>query len=280
MDAARGRLPSAEAPLPARGNVLGVRVSICDYASAVEAVIAAARARRSLLVTAADVHQIIQARRDPRFGAALNSFDVITPDGQPVRWGLAWTGQADLRERVYGPTLMLALCARAAQESLPICLYGSRPATLERLKEVLTRRYPGLQVVAALPGRFRPLSGAERTADVRAIAESGAQLVFVGMGCPRQEWWAFHMRSHVRAPLISVGAAFDLHAGLVAQAPQWMQAHGLEWLFRLTREPKRLWRRYLLLTPRFLPLIALQALGYEFTPPSDLTDAERAPCPG
>jgi N-acetylglucosaminyldiphosphoundecaprenol N-acetyl-beta-D-mannosaminyltransferase len=274
-------LPSeAASELPARANILGVRVSVCDYASVVEAVLAAARAQRSLLVTAADVNQIMQARADRLFAAALNTFEVITPDGQPVRWGLRWTRQARLADRVYGPTLMLRLCERAAAEGVPVALYGSRPDTLERLRRALEQHAPGLQVVAQIAGRFRPLDRLEMDADAAVLGASGARIVFVGMGCPRQEWWAFLMRPALPCAVVAVGAAFDFHAGMVAQAPPWMQKRGLEWLFRLSREPRRLWRRYVLVTPRYLPLIALQACGFRFPAPSELRGAYERPCPG
>jgi N-acetylglucosaminyldiphosphoundecaprenol N-acetyl-beta-D-mannosaminyltransferase len=267
--------------LPARANIVGVRVSITRYEETVCAVMDAARAGRSLLVTAADVHQIMQARRDPTFAAVVNAFDIVTPDGQPVRWGMRWTRQARLTERVYGPTLMLHVAAAARDAAMPVYLYGSRADTLERLRAALVARYPGLLVAGLRAGRFRPLDDAERTEDAAAIRDSGARIVLVGMGCPRQEWWAFHMRERLPMPVLTVGAAFDFHAGIVAQAPPFMQRHGLEWLFRLTREPRRLWRRYLVLNPQYLPLVLAQAAGLRrFQCPTDLRDARARACPG
>ena len=225
--------------LPLRGEIVGVDVSITDYAEVVRCVIGAAKERRSLLLTAADVHMIIQARRDPAYAAALNAFDIVTPDGQPVRWGLALTGQGRLDDRVYGPTLMLHVCASAAREGLPIFLYGSRQETLEQLASRLREREPNLVIAGTRAGRFRPLTIAEQEQDAREIMHSGAAIVFVGMGCPRQEWWVFHMRHRISVPMLAVGAAFDFHAGLVAQAPGFMQERGLEWAFRLRREPTR-----------------------------------------
>jgi exopolysaccharide biosynthesis WecB/TagA/CpsF family protein len=266
--------------LPLRGEIVGVDISITDYAEVVRCVINAAMQRRSLLLTAADVHMIIQARRDPAYAAALHAFDIVTPDGQPVRWGLALTGQGRLDDRVYGPTLMLRICTSAASKGLPIFLYGSRQETLDRLAARLREREPNLIIAGMRAGRFRPLTIDEQVQDADEIMQSGAAMVFVGMGCPRQEWWVFHMRHRISVPMLAVGAAFDFHAGLVAQAPPWMQARGLEWAFRLSREPQRLWRRYLLLTPRYVPLIAAQALGHRFTHHTALDDAEKRPCPG
>jgi N-acetylglucosaminyldiphosphoundecaprenol N-acetyl-beta-D-mannosaminyltransferase len=275
-------MPSTPQPnLPTRADILGVGVSVTDYADAVRCVVDAAKAKRTLLLTACDVHMVIQAQRDPAFAAALNAFDIVTPDGQPVRWGLALTGQATLADRVYGPTLMLHVCEAAAREGLPIFLYGSRAETLELLASKLRARFPALEIAGSIAGRFRPLTLEEQAGDAAAIAAAGAAITFVGMGCPRQEWWTFHMRHRVAMPVLAVGAAFDFHAGLVQQAPPWMQARGLEWAFRLTREPKRLWRRYVLLTPRYVPLIVAQALGVKrFPHHTDLRDAQRRDCPG
>lgn len=268
------------AALPARADILGVGVSITDYDRVARCVTDAASSGRRLLLTACDVHMLMQARGDPLYAAVLNTFDIVTPDGQPVRWGMRWSRQATLSERVYGPTLTLRVCEAAERERLPIFLYGSRPEVLARLSERLRARFPALQIAGSLPGRFRPLTTAEQETDAHAIARSGARLLFVGMGCPRQEWWAFHMRERLSLPILTVGAAFDFHAGMVPQAPPWMQARGLEWMFRLWSEPRRLWRRYLLLTPRYLPLIAAQSLGVRFVRKTDLQGARARACPG
>ena len=267
--------------LPAKANILGVGISVTDYAEVVRCVLAAAEARRSLLVSACAVHVLMEAIDDPSFGAVLNRFDIVAPDGQPVRWGLYWTRQAHLSERVYGPTLMLRVCEAAARAQLPVYLYGSRADTLQRLAASLMACAPGLRIAGSRVGRFRGLSDREKADDAQAIVESGARIVLVGMGAPRQDWWIFHMRDRIPLPMLAVGAAFDFHAGLVAQAPPALQRAGLEWLFRLTREPKRLWRRYLTVTPRYLPLIACQALKLRTFPQATrLDDAEQRPCPG
>lgn len=256
-------------------------ISVTDYAEVVRCVLAAAAANRPLLVAASDVHMLIQARRDPAFAAALNAFDIVVPDGQPVRWGLRLAQHANLRERVYGPTLMLEVCAAAARAGLPVFLYGGRTDVLARLRGRLLARFQGLQIAGAIAGRFRPLTRAEQEQDARAVTDSGARVAFIGMGCPRQEWWTFHMRERISMPLLAVGAAFDFHAGLVSQAPRWMQSRGLEWLYRLAADPKRLWRRYIFLTPRYIPLITAQALGiYDFPRHTDLREAKTRACPG
>lgn len=275
-------MPSAASiELPKKGLILGIGISITDYAEVTEQVMAAAQARRLLLVTACDVHCLIEAHDDPAFAAILAHFHIVAPDGQPVRWGLGWTGQAALRERVYGPTLTLHVCEAAAARGLPVYLYGSRAQTLERLRARLTERYPALQIAGTRAGRFRPLSEQEQRDDAAAILESGARIVLVGMGCPRQDFWMWHMRERIALPMLAVGAAFDLHAGLVAQAPPLLQGAGLEWAYRLSREPGRLWRRYLTQTPRYLPLMAAQVLQLRsFARDPDTRSADARPCPG
>ena len=273
--------PVEHAILPRKANILGVGVSVTDYAEVVRCVIEAGAAQRPLLVNACSVHNLIEAIDDPSLAAALNRFDIVAPDGQPVRWGLNWTRQAQLTERVYGPTLTLHVCEAAAREGLPIYLYGSRQYTLDKLSERLHDRFPSLAIAGMRAGRFRALTREEAEADAAAIRSSGARVVFVGMGCPRQDWWIFHMRKRIPLPMLAVGAAFDFHAGLVQQAPPALQRAGLEWLFRLSREPTRLWRRYLTITPRYLPLIATQALGLRDYPVrTDLREADTRPCPG
>ena len=242
-------------------SVLGVQVSVTDYESAVERTLAAAKGRLPFAVTALPVHGIMTGALDPAHRYRLNSFDILTPDGQPVRWALNLLHGVGLKERVYGPTLMLSLCDRLAQEGLPIYLFGSRAETIDLLSRKLRRRYPALRIAGAQPGRFKVLSASEREEIVGTIRESGAAVVFVGLGCPRQEIWAYENRAALSMPAVCVGAAFDFHAGTVAQAPPSLQRVGLEWAYRLMREPRRLWRRYVLLNPMYVGMVAAQATG-------------------
>jgi N-acetylglucosaminyldiphosphoundecaprenol N-acetyl-beta-D-mannosaminyltransferase len=216
----------------------------------------AARSDRSALVAATSVHGLSLAATDASFGRQLNSFDILTPDGQPVRWGLNLLHDLGLRERVYGPTLMLRVCEAAAQVRVSVYLYGGRTDVLGRLVKRLPEKVPGLQVAGFRSPPFRSLTSEEDRADVQAIRDSGARILFVGLGCPRQEQWAYTHRSHLDLPIVCVGAAFDFHAGVLRQAPAWMQARGLEWFFRLLMEPHRLWRRYARAIPIFIFLIA------------------------
>jgi N-acetylglucosaminyldiphosphoundecaprenol N-acetyl-beta-D-mannosaminyltransferase len=178
---------------------------------------------------------------------------LAVPDGQPLVWALRLLGNRRAT-RVYGPDLMAHHCAHAATTGTPIYLYGGRtPEALELLRTRLLERFPGLRIVGGWSPPFRPLSPEERERVIREIDSSGAQIVWVGTGQPKQELWMHQMRPLLQAPLlVGVGAAFDFHAGIVSQAPSWMQRSGLEWLYRLSREPRRLWRRYLTQNPRFM----------------------------
>lgn len=242
-------------------SVLGVRVAATDYEAATERVIAAAKSRSPLGVTALAVHGVMTGVQDSTQRYRLNSLDMCVPDGQPVRWALNWLHGCGLRDRVYGPELMLRICARATSEGLSIFLYGSTPEVLERLKSNLVARFPSLVIAGAVPSRFRTISPSEKTRVVSDIRASGASIVFCGLGCPRQEVWTYEYREALGVPIIAVGAAFDFFAGTVRQAPKVLQRYGLEWAFRLVSEPRRLWRRYLLLNPRYLTLLAAQRLG-------------------
>lgn len=244
-----------------RQNVLGIRIDAVDYATAIERILAASRARRPMAVSGLAVHGVMTGVLDPAHRFRLNQFDMLVPDGQPVRWALNWLHHSALPDRVYGPTLMLRVCERAAAECLPVFLYGGTDAQLAALRARLLGRFPDLTIAGTQASRFRQVSEAERDEIALTIRASGAALTFVGLGCPRQEVWVFEMRRVLSMPLIAVGAAFAFHAGEIAQAPRWMQDVGLEWFFRLCREPARLWKRYLFLNPLYLALLGLQLAG-------------------
>jgi exopolysaccharide biosynthesis WecB/TagA/CpsF family protein len=184
-----------------------------------------------------------------------------------VRWALNRLYHTGLNDRVYGPTLMLEICRRAGEENVPVFLYGSTSEMLDSLKKNLLERFPALPIAGTMPSRFRRLSPVERDEVVATIRSSGAAITFVGIGCPRQEVWAFENRHLLSMPLVAVGAAFSFHAGTLAQAPRLLQDMGLEWAFRLFKEPRRLWRRYLLFNPLYLSLLLLQMVRlYELNP--------------
>jgi N-acetylglucosaminyldiphosphoundecaprenol N-acetyl-beta-D-mannosaminyltransferase len=216
-------------------------------------------ARARGYVTAAAVNLVMSAREEPPTLAATLAATLAVPDGMPLVWALRLLGHPRAT-RVYGPDLMAAFCARAAHTGTPIYLYGGRtPAALAELTRRLHERFPGLRIVGGHSPPFRELTAAEELQAIERIDSSGAEVVWVGIGQPKQERWMHHMRPRLQAPLlVGVGAAFDFHAGLVPQAPPWMQRNGLEWCYRLAREPRRLWRRYARHNPRFVAGFARQ----------------------
>jgi len=242
-------------------SVLGVMVNVIDYDGAAEQVLAAAREHRPLALTALAVHGVMTGVQDRTHEARLNSFDLVTPDGQPVRGALNVLHGAGLRDRVYGPTLTLRVLARCANEGLPIYLYGSTDDTLERLVLALSGMLPALKIAGMEASKFRPARPGEDAEIAARIRDSGARVALVGLGCPRQEIFVHAMRPLLDLPLLAVGAAFDYHAGQLRKPPEWMQRYALEWLWRLGLEPRRLWRRYLLLNPAFLARLAAQKVG-------------------
>lgn len=252
-------------------NVLGVLVDAVDYDGAVERIVQAAEEGRPLSVSALAVHGVMTGVLDSSHRYRLNHLDLIVPDGQPVRYALNWLHGTGLRDRVSGPMLMLQLCEVAADRGIPIFMYGSRPEVLASLQARLCERYPSLIVAGTEPSKFRPLSVAEKAETVARIRGSGARMIFVGLGCPRQEVWIYEYRDVLPSPILAVGAAFDMHAGYLPRAPMMMQNIGLEWLYRLWHEPRRLWRRYLYLNPLFLGHLALQLMRLKRYDPSDST---------
>ena len=239
-------------------NLLGVQICAVDYEAAVERIVTAALQRQPLGVSALAVHGVMTGVGDREHCYRLNQLELVVPDGQPVRWAMNLLHGTRLSDRVYGPNLMVKVCLAAAERKLPIFLFGSNQATLETLVNELTLKFPGLQIAGTRASVFRKLNDEERQTLIAEIKNSGAKITMVGIGCPRQEVWTYEFRDELSMPVLAVGAAFAFHAGQLAQAPAWMQDRGLEWLYRLTREPLRLWKRYLLLNPAYLGLLALQ----------------------
>jgi N-acetylglucosaminyldiphosphoundecaprenol N-acetyl-beta-D-mannosaminyltransferase len=255
-----------------KGSVLGVCVDATTYDEATAAVLAAARDGRPFALTALAVHGVMSGVQDRAHGARLNSFDMVTPDGQPVRWALNLLHGAGLVDRVYGPTLTLRVLEGAAADGLPVYFYGSTTQTLERLVPRLTAMFPTLKIAGQEPSKFRAARPGEPAEIAARITGSGARIVLVGLGCPRQEVFTYAMRPLLPMPVLAVGAAFDYHAGQLRRPPAWMQRRGLEWLWRLGLEPGRLWRRYLLLNPAYLARLTAQKVGlWRATPPAAAT---------
>jgi N-acetylglucosaminyldiphosphoundecaprenol N-acetyl-beta-D-mannosaminyltransferase len=245
-------------PRAGKHNVLGVLVDSTDYDTTLDRVLEAAREHRPLALTALAVHGVMTGVRDREHAARLNSFDVVTPDGQPVRWALNLLHRVGLRERVYGPALTGRVLRACADEGLPVYLYGSTVDTVDRLATALAARLPGLKIAGAEASKFRPARPGEEAEIAARIDGSGARVVLVGLGCPRQEVFTHVLRPLLDMPVLAVGAAFDYHAGVLEPPPAWMQRAGLEWCWRLAAEPRRLWRRYLLLNPAYLARLGAQ----------------------
>lgn len=241
-------------------DVAGVRVDALDYDAAVSRIISAARDGRPLAVSALAVHGVMCGVRDAEHRVRLNSLDLVCPDGQPVRWALNLLHHTGLTDRVCGPDLTLLVCQAAAREGLPVFFYGSTAETLERLVERLEASIPTLTIAGCEPSKFRQTSEAEQHEIAHRVVDSGARIVFAGLGCPRQEVFAYEYRDLLNVPVLAVGAAFDFHAGRLQRVSPLAQRWGLEWLYRLVQEPRRLWRRYLILNPWFTYLVARQRI--------------------
>jgi N-acetylglucosaminyldiphosphoundecaprenol N-acetyl-beta-D-mannosaminyltransferase len=242
-------------------NIIGILIDAVDYDAAIDFVLRAAREKRGAAISALAVHGLMTGVLDRVQKFRLNHFDLVVPDGQPVRWAVNWLHRAGLPTPVIGRNLTLGLCARAAEEGLPVYFYGSTPDVLSPLRQSLEETFPGILIAGMECSRFRQLEPREKATIAAAIRDSGASIVFVGLGCPRQEVFAYEFRDLLRLPIVAVGAAFPFLAGKLPEPPEWMQDAGLEWLFRLALEPRRLWRRYVLLNPTYLLLVMLQALG-------------------
>ncbi|MCS6879122.1 MAG: WecB/TagA/CpsF family glycosyltransferase [Geminicoccaceae bacterium] len=231
-------------------TILGTRVDAVGLEEAAERILAWARSGRPAKVAAANVHMLVEARDDPAFAAALAAFDLVTPDGMPLVWRLRRLGFRD-QERVYGPDLMLEVCARAAARGVPVGIFGGSPSALAGCCAALAARFPGLVISYAFAPPVRP-AGTEDPATLAAIRASGARILFVALGCPKQEKWIALNAPELPCVAFAVGAAVDFLSGRVPQAPRWLQRAGLEWAFRLACDPKRLWRRYAYTNTRFL----------------------------
>jgi len=246
---------------PDARKILTTRIDATSYEDACDRIENWAETGTSRYIVAANVHVVMTARRDARYRDVLQQAALITPDGMPLVWGLRLLGVAG-QPRVYGPDLMLAWCERAARLGSPIYLYGGTPDVLNRLARNLHQRFPGLAIAGLHAPPFRTLTPAEEAEDRDRIHRSGARVVFVGLGCPKQEYWMARQRGHLQAVAIGVGAAFNFHSGTVSQAPRWMMRLGLEWLYRFACEPRRLWQRYLVNNPVFLVLFGSQLLRH------------------
>lgn len=245
--------------LPAT-RILGVPVSLVNPLSAVTAIVEWAKTGQAHFICVRDVHGIMRAQEYPAMMALHEEAGTVTPDGMPLVLLARRRGHREVL-RTCGSDLVDALCEASVEPRLRHYFYGGKPGAAERMAAVLVERFPGLQVAGTSPPPFRALTTEEDTAGTAEIVATRPHVVWVGLSTPTQEYW---MRDHVGripgATLIGVGAAFDFHTGDVKRAPRWMQKSGLEWLHRLGSEPQRLWRRYLVLAPKFLTQVAREEL--------------------
>jgi len=247
-------------------KVINVDIDQTSYVDSCDRLVKLAKQSKSCYVVAANVHVVMTAYWDRAYAQVLANAEIVTPDGMPLVWAMRSLG-AKQQQRVYGPDLMLALCSRAVQENISIYLFGANAHTLDKLEQNLKIKFPDLAIAGKHAPPYleldSPKFAAQLAEDIRIITDSGAKLVFVALGCPKQEFWMSQAQPHLSAVMIGVGAAFDFHSGHVSQAPRWMMAIGLEWLYRLWQEPMRLWQRYLINNPCFVFLFAMQYLKFK-----------------
>ena len=242
----------------AKSRIAGVEVSHATPLSARDAIIEAALSRRHFAVTALAVHGVMAGTNSPTIAYVINRLDLVVADGQPVRWALNWLHGAELTERVYGPKLMLDVCEKAAELGLGVFLLAPSLQSRDILVASLPARFPGLIIAGTQIVQFRKGTPAEVIALTSQVRDSGASILMVGMGCPKQEIFAYEMRGQLNIPIVSVGAAFDFHAGLAKEPPFWMQRVGLQWFHRLLQDPRRLAKRYLVLNSQYVLAILRQ----------------------
>lgn len=241
------------------GQVLGARIDAMSWETALDRLLGWAKNRESRYVAICNAHVVVSATYNKTYGAVINGADMATPDGAPVAWMLRRQGFVD-QPRISGPDLMWALCERCALEGVPVYCYGTKPETLALLEQRLLAAFPALQIQVESPP-FRAMTPEEDEAAVQRINASGAGVVFVALGCPKQECWMAEHRGRVKGVMVGVGAAFAFHAGTVKRAPLWMQNNGLEWFHRLVCEPRRLWKRYFVTNTLFIVGAAWQLIG-------------------
>jgi len=268
--------PRKRVAAAARADILGVGVDPIDLATAADRIGAWIESGTGSYVCAANVHTVVTCHKQERFRRVVNGAAMVTPDGMPLVW-LSRRQGFPSTQRVYGPDLLLAVCEASVRRGWRHFFYGGAEGVAELLARRLAERFPGLAVAGTRSPPFRRLDVEERARDIERIRNSGANIVWVGLGTPKQERWMAEVVDELPAiTLIGVGAAFDFHAGLKPQAPRWMQRSGFEWLFRLCTEPRRLWRRYLLGNPYFIGLLLLQSLGIrDYRSPDRTVENER-----
>ena len=251
----------ADVPLPPKYELFGVPVSATHYGEVVDTCIALAKAGKGGTVQFMSAHGLVLSSHDAKFKQAASDFTITCTDGMPVRWAMNRFHDAELPDRVYGPETTWRLLEAAEREGVSVYFWGGTDETLAQLLGKVKASFPELEIAGSEAPPFRPLSDEEHDEVARRVNDSGAGLMFVGIGCPKQEYFCDRHKTDIDAVMLAVGAAFDFHAGAKRQAPKFMQDRGLEWLFRLATEPRRLWRRYLGTNSRFLLLWAKREMS-------------------
>jgi N-acetylglucosaminyldiphosphoundecaprenol N-acetyl-beta-D-mannosaminyltransferase len=242
-------------------SILGTLLHSVNYQSVVEQVVELALANKSSSIFCANVHMVMEAYDSDEFRKIFNSADIVTPDGMPLVWLMRMRGNKG-QERVYGPTLMLRILEVAEKKSFSVGFLGGSSETLELLGQKMLTGFPDLNIAYQFSPPYQALSTEEDRLITDAIRKSGLKILFVGLGCPKQEKWIHAHKDRIPAVMVGVGAAFDFHTGMKKQAPRWMQRVGLEWFFRLMMEPGRLWKRYFIHNPRFVILGLFEQIHY------------------
>lgn len=232
-------------------RIFSTDIDALDWSSAISKVSEWGRNGVSRYICICNSHSVVTAHKDPDFAKIINSADMATADGAPVAWLMRRLG-SPIQKRINGPDFMWKYCAYAARTEESIYLYGGSANTVATLQQKLHQSFPDLRIAGAYSPPFRPLTELEDAAVVDVINTSGAGVVWVSLGCPKQEKWMAEHRGRIMAVMVGVGAAFDYHAGTITRAPKWMQDNGLEWLHRLCSEPRRLWKRYLVTNTLFI----------------------------
>jgi N-acetylglucosaminyldiphosphoundecaprenol N-acetyl-beta-D-mannosaminyltransferase len=249
-----------------RVNVLGVGISAINIAQATQTIQEWVNNREQHFICVTGVHGVMESQRDENLRRIHNSAGLVTPDGMPLVWLSYLKGFRGV-ERVYGPDLMLAVCSNPNPNKYRHFLYGGTPSVIDNLIHNLQHRFPAINIVGAYSPPFHALTAEEDAQVIQIINSADPNIIWIGLSTPKQEFWMANHMDKLTAPvMIGVGAAFDFHAGVKKQAPRWMQRSGLEWFFRLSTEPRRLWRRYLINNPLFILLVLAQALGIKRYP--------------
>lgn len=246
-------------------NLIGSPVTALPFDEQVETMLRWAKCHVSKVVCVANVHMLMEAYWQPEFGTVLKEADLITPDGMPLVWMMRLIGARN-QDRVAGLDILHAVCDRAQQQDISVYFVGSQPSILERMRNRLDKEFPNLKIACMQPLPFRPLTVAEDEELIQQINSSGAGIVFVSLGCPKQEHWMAQHQGKINAVMIGLGGAFPVYAGIQSRAPLWIREAGLEWLYRLVQEPGRLWKRYSSTIPPFLWLAFKQLVKKRLFP--------------